>query len=367
MTYQMSKGQLLFMGISALTLCGLLMVYSASMVATAQDGNPSHYFFRQTAYAGIGYLLMILLMFIDYRLWLQKRTIILLLFFSLICLILVYVQPAIKGARRGIHLGQLISFQPSEIAKLVLFFYLASFLEKNRNEIIQSISRLLPCLVVLGLFSALIGLEPDLGQVICILLIAIALFFVAGLDWKYIWIAAFLSVPAFYFFVWQVPFRRKRVLDWLTALRDPLQADYQIQQAIIGIGHGGLLGLGFGEGQQKLSFLPEAPTDFIYAVIGEEFGLMGSIMIAAIFLGYLYLGIKISIKAPDLGGFYLGLAITLMVVLPAFINMSTAVALLPTKGLTLPFISRGGSSLLVSLMATGILLNISSQRNTDAD
>jgi cell division protein FtsW len=367
MTYPMSKGQLLFMGISALTLCGLLMVYSASMVATAQDGNPSHYFLRQAAYAGIGYLLMILLMFVDYRRWLKKRTIILLIVLSATCLIIVYAQSSVKGARRAIHLGQFLSFQPSEIAKLVLFFYLASFLETKRSMINQSISRLLPCIAVLGLFAVLIGFEPDLGQVICILLIAIALFFIAGLNWKYIWSAAVLSVPAFYFFIWQVSFRRKRVLDWLIALRDPLRADYQIRQAIIGIGHGGLLGLGFGEGQQKLSFVPEAPTDFIYSVIGEEFGLAGSLLIAAVFLSYLYLGVKISLKAPDAGGFYLGLSITLMVVLPAFINMSTALALMPTKGLTLPFISRGGSSLLVSLMATGILLNIASHQKTNED
>ncbi|MBN1568770.1 MAG: cell division protein FtsW [Acidobacteria bacterium] len=367
MTCQMSKGQLLFVGISVLTLCGLLMVYSASMVATAQDGKPSHYFFRQTAYAGIGYLLMIMLMFIDYRRWLQKRTILLLLIFSLVCLVLVYAYPSIKGARRAIHLGPGISFQPSEIAKLALFLYLAAYLEKNREQIRQSVSRLYPCLTVLGIFCALICFEPDLGQVICILTIAVALMFVAGLDWKYIWIAAGLSVPAFYFLVWLVPFRRKRILDWLTALFYPLKADYQIKQSIIAIGHGGLIGLGFGDGRQKLSFLPEAPTDFIFSVIGEEFGLAGSIVVVVVFLVYLYLGIKISIQAPDAGGFFLGLAITLMVVLPTFINMSTAVALLPTKGLTLPFISRGGSSLLVNLMATGILLNIASQRRTDED
>lgn len=358
---------MLFLGISVLTLCGLLMVYSASMVATAQDGNPSHYFFRQAAYAAFGYLLMVLLMFFDYRLWLKKRTIGLLLAFSLVCLILVYAFPEVKGARRAIHLGPAITFQPSEFAKLVLFFYLASFLGKNRDEFRQNIRRLVPCLIVLAIFCALIYFEPDLGQVVCILAIAAALFFIAGLEWKYMWIISGLAVPAFYFLVWIVPFRRKRVLDWLIALREPLKADYQIKQAIIAVGHGGLTGLGFGDGQQKLSFLPEAPTDFIYAVIGEEFGLAGSLVIAAVFLCYLILGIKISVRAPDPAGFYLGLAITLMVVLPAFINMSTALALLPTKGLTLPFISRGGSSLMVCLMATGILLNIASQRRPEED
>jgi cell division protein FtsW len=365
MAYRITKSQLLFVGISALTLCGLLMVYSASMVATAHEGNPLHYFLRQSAYAGIGYLLMILLMFIDYRRWLHKRMILLLVALSLLGLILVFAQPSIKGAHRGIRLGPLVSFQPSEMAKLILFFYLASFLEKHQAEIKESNVYLLRCLIVLGLFAGLIGFEPDLGQAICVLFITLVLLFIAGLDWKYIGCAAVLSVPAFYFFVWEVPFRRSRVFDWLNALWDPLRSSYQLKQAIIGFGHGGLLGLGFGGGEQKLSFLPEAPTDFIYAVIGEEFGLVGSVLIAAIFLSYLYLGVKISVNAPDLGGLYLGLAITLMIVLPAFINMSTALALMPTKGLTLPFISRGGSSLMVSLMATGILINISSQQKTE--
>jgi cell division protein FtsW len=251
------------------------------------------------------------------------------------------------------------------LAKLVLFFYLASFLQKHHTEIRHSIRSLLQCLGTIGTVSGLICIEPDLGQAICILSITMFVLFIAGLAWKHLGGAALVSLPALYFLLWEVGFRRKRLLDWMAALANPLNAGYHVRQAIIGIGHGGLLGLGFGDGQQKLSYLPEASTDFVFGVIGEEFGLIGSLVILSVFLSYLYLGLKISVRAPDCGGFFLGIAITLMVVLPAFINMSTALALVPTKGLTLPFISRGGSSLMVCLMATGILINISSQQKTE--
>jgi len=364
MAYNVSNDRLLFIGISALTLFGLLMVYSASIVVAEQRGAPSYYFVRQSCYAGVGYLLMILLVFIDYHKWLRPRVIMLLAALSLSGLILVFTQSSVKGAQRGLRFGQFGSFQPSEIAKLVLLFYLAFFLQKHQPVIKQPGLRLLPCLMFIGLFAGLIGFEPDLGQAVCILIITALLLFIAGLDWKYIWIAILSSAPGFYFFVWQVPFRRARVLAWLAALRDPLSAGYHIRHATIAVGHGGLLGVGFGDSREKFLFLPEAPNDFIYAVIGEELGLVGAILVAAAFLGYLYWGLKISIKAPDCGGFYLGLGISLMVVLQAFINLSTALSIVPTKGLTLPFVSQGGSSLLVSLMATGILLNISSQRKT---
>ncbi len=362
MTYKASNHRLLFIEISILTLFGLLMVYSASFVVAAQRGAPSYYFVRQSIYAGVGYLFMILLMFIDYHVWLKPKIIRLLTVLSVSSLILVFTQSPIKGSHRSLGLGQLVSFQPSEMAKLVILFYTAFFLHKYHLEIKHPGMRLFPLLMFTGLFVGLIGSEPDLGQVLCIFFITILLLFIAGLDWKYIWSVIFLSVPAFYFFVWEVPYRRARILSWLNALRDPLSAHYHTRQATIAVGSGGLFGLGLGESRQKSIFLPEASSDFIYAVIGEELGLIGTVLVAAAFLSFLYLGVRISIKAPDTGGFYLGLGITLMVVLQAFVNISTAIAIVPTKGLTLPFISQGGSSLVVSLMAAGILLNISSWR-----
>ncbi len=356
----------LFVGISILTLFGLLMVYSASIVVAAQrEGSPSHYFVRQSLYAAAGYILMIVLMFVDYHKWLRLQTIASLSAFSLSALMLVFLHAPIKGAHRAVRID-LFSFQPSELAKLVILIYMAYFLQKHPQEIKHPGLRLFPCILFVGLFIGLIAMEPDLGQILCILFIVALLFFIAGLDWKYIAIAALPLLPMFYFFTWEVPFRRARILAWLAALRDPLNADYHTRQTAIAVGRGGLLGVGFGQSRQKFLFLPEVIGDSIYALIGEELGLIGAVLVLAAYLGYLILGAKISMKAPDRGGFYLGWGITLMLALQAFVNMSTALSIVPNKGLTLPFISQGGSSLVISLMATGILLNISSQRRTES-
>ncbi len=363
LTYKASYDRFLFIEISILILFGLLMVYSASVVVAAQRGEPSGYFLRQSKYAAVGFLLMILLMFIDYHVWLKQKMVLLLSVLSASSLMLVFAQSPIKGAHRWLRLGSL-SFQPSELAKLVILFYLAFYLQKHLSMIKKPGFRLLPCLTYIGLFAGLIGAEPDFGQALCIIILAGLLLFIAGLDWKYICSAIVPSLPAFYFFVWEVPYRRERILAWWAALRDILTAPYHPKQAGIAVGRGGLFGVGLGKSRQKFNFLPEAFGDFIYAVIGEEFGLIGTALVAAAFLCYLCLGLKISNKAPDNGGFYLGLGITLMVALQAFIHISAVLAIVPAKGLTLPFISQGGSSLLVCLMAAGVLLNISTQRKT---
>ena len=367
MEYRVNKEGLLFIGISTLVLFGLLIVYSSSIAVGAQQGIPSYNFVRQSIYAGIGYVFMVVLIFVDYHRWLKPRSVILLTVLIAICLVLVFKFDAIKGAQRHLRFGAWMAFQPSEMAKLIILFYLGSYLQKNQSEIPQPGFFPRSCLIYVGFFAVLIGIEPDLGQALCIIIIAALLLFIAGLDRKFIWIAAFSAVPAFYFFVWEVPFRRARVLSWLAALWDPRNGDYHTLQSAIAIGRGGIFGVGFGESLQKFFFLPEAATDFIYAVIGEELGFMGAILVAAFFLGYLYLGVKMSMKAPDASGFYLGLGITFLVTLEAFINISSTLAIIPTKGLALPFISRGGSSLLATLMATGILLNIASQRTMQSD
>ncbi len=364
MERKIRKESLLFVGVSSFVLFGLLMVYSSSIAVGAQQGIPSYNFVRQSIYAGLGFLFMIPLMFVDYHKWLKPRNIFFLTTFITICLLVVFLFDPIKGAQRHIRFGNWGAFQPSEMAKLVVLFYLAFYLQKYLSMIRQPGFIPRPCLIYVGFFAVLIGIEPDLGQALCIIFIAFLLFIIAGLDRKYIRIAALSTIPAFYFFIWEVPFRRARILNWLIALLDPLNADYHTQQSAIAIGRGGIFGVGFGESVQKFSFLPEAATDFIYAVIGEEFGFIGAFLVLAVFLGYLYLGIRISMKAPDAGGFYLGLGLTLLVTLEAFINISSTLAIIPTKGLTLPFISRGGSSLVACLMATGILLNIASQQTT---
>jgi cell division protein FtsW len=367
MDYRASKQSLLFIGISSLVLFGLLMVYSSSIAVGAQQGIPSYNFVRQSIYAGIGYVFMVVLIFVDYHRWLKPRSIILLTVLVIICLLLVFKFNVIKGAQRHLRFGTWGAFQPSEMAKLIILFYLGSYLQKNQSEIRRPGFFPRSCLIYVGFFAVLIGIEPDLGQALCIIIIAALLLFIAGLDLKFIWIAVLSAVPSFYFFVWEVPFRRARVLSWLAALWDPRNGDYQTFQSAIAVGRGGIFGVGFGESLQKFSFLPEAATDFIYAIIGEELGFIGAFLVAAFFLGYLYLGVKISMRAPDSAGFYLGLGMTFLITLEAFINISSTLAIIPTKGLALPFISRGGSSLLACLIATGILLNIASQRTMQAD
>ncbi len=359
MAYKATSDRILFVTTSLLTLFGLVMVYSASsVVAASQHGMSSYYFLRQLAYAGVGYILLMMLMNVDYHVWQKERVIQSLAVIVFLGLILVMLQPKINGAHRWLRYG-ILSFQPSEIAKLVVLFFLGAFLHKHQKEINRPLKRLLPCVIFVAVFAGLIGVEPDLGQAVCLLLIAALLLFIAGLSWMYVAGACLLVVPAFYFAVVRVPFRWMRVRSFLNPFHDPLGAGWQISQSLTAVGSGGFWGLGIGASKQKLFFLPEAHSDFIFAVIGEELGLIGTVMVTFAFLFFLYRGLKITLRAPDLFGFYLGLGITLMVALQAFINISMVLAMMPTKGIALPFISQGGSSLLMNLVATGVLLNIS--------
>jgi cell division protein FtsW len=264
----------------------------------------------------------------------------------------------VNGARRWVRYGPL-SLQPSEIAKLVLLVFLAWYLQKYEAEINEPRKRLAPCIGVLFIFTGLVAIEPDLGQAFCFLLFAAILLFSAGLSWKFIASAILLACPAFYFGVMCVPFRAGRLKAFLNPDSDPLGSGWNILQSLIAVGSGGIFGLGLGASRQKRFFLPEAHSDFIFAVIGEEIGLIGTILVTAAFVVFLYRGLKITFRAPDRFGFYLGFGITLMVVLQAFINLSMVLAMIPTKGIALPFISQGGSSLVLNLVSTGVLLNIS--------
>ncbi len=362
MAYRATGDKILFFAASMLTAFGLLMVYSASSaLASSQHGTPHYYFMRQALYAAAGMILMMVLMNIDYHFWRRRKVLKGLLILCLACLLLVFLQPKVNGAHRWLRLGSLLSFQPSEFAKLAVILYLASYLHDRGEEINRFCRGLLPCLLVVGLFGALIAVEPDLGQAICLGLIAGGMLFIAGLSWKYICLGAFAAAPLLYFAVFLVPFRRERMLAFLNPLQDYLGAGWQISQSLTAVGSGGLFGLGLGESRMKLFFLPEAHSDFIFAVIGEEFGLLGTGLVCVGFLVVFYRGMRACLRAPDSFGFYTALGITLMVALQAFINISMVLALVPTKGIALPFISQGGTSLLLNLVAIGILLNISHQ------
>jgi cell division protein FtsW len=360
MAYKPSSDRILFTTASLLAIFGLVMVFSASsMLASDQhEGMSAYFFLRQLVYAVVGFSLMVLLMNLDYHFWQGKKQIAGLLLSCTVLLILVLFQPAVNGAHRWLRYKSL-SFQPSEMAKLALLVFLAAYLHKYESEINRFTKRLLPCGMMVAFFAALIYIEPDLGQALCILLLAAMLLFLAGLSWKYIGTAVALAVPAFYLLVVRVPERLARIQAFRNPELDPLGDGWQIMQSLTALGSGGLFGLGPGASRQKLYYLPEPHSDFIFAVIGEEWGLIGTSLICLAFLVFFFRGIKVAMKAPDRFGFYLGLGITLMVVAQGFINISMVLNLMPTKGIALPFISQGGSSLLMNLTATGVLLNIS--------
>jgi cell division protein FtsW len=350
---------MLFITASILTIFGLLMVYSASSaVAASKYGSASYFFMRQLVWACAGYLCMILLMNVDYHVWQKEKLIRLMIIISIAGLVLVFTQPKLNGAQRWLRMGS-FSLQPSELGKLVVLFFLAAYLQKHEEEIGENWRKLVRPLLIVAIFAALIEKEPDLGQAVCIAFITAVLFFIAGLQWRFILPGIALCIPAFYLFVVREPFRWKRFLAFLNPFSDPLGSGWHISQSLIAIGSGGLWGIGVGSSRQKLFFLPEAHSDFIFAVIGEELGLLGTALLFLAFCFFFYRGMKITFKAPDRFGFYLGLGITLMIALQAFINISMVLAMMPTKGIALPFISQGGSSLLFNLAATGVLLNIS--------
>jgi cell division protein FtsW len=360
MAYKPTSDKILFIIASLLATFGLVMVYSAS-AALASDkhaGDSAYFLLRQLLFAGLGYGLMVGLMYVDYHILQNKKLRNVLLAVIAASLVLVFLCPPINNSHRWLRVGS-ISLQPSEFAKLALLIFVAGFLHKHEQEINNFRERLLPCLAVVLSFAALIVVEPDLGQALCLLFVVFILLFAAGLNWKLIGTGFLFAIAAAVLAVVLLPDRFDRLLTYLDRTQDPLGSAWQITQALTAIGSGGLLGVGLGGSTQKLFFLPEAHSDFIFAIIGEELGLCGAGLLCLAFVLYFYRGIKTALKAPDLFGYYLGMGITLMVVMQAFINISMVLALLPTKGIALPFISQGGSSLLMNLMATGILLNIS--------
>jgi cell division protein FtsW len=360
MAYKPSSDKILFFTAGFLAIFGLVMVYSASsVVASSQHGMSSYFFLRQLLHAGVGFVCLIFMMNVDYHVWQKPKTITVMLLLCALTLLFVLTQGEVNGAHRWLRYGPFLSFQPSEVAKLAVLVFVAAYLHKHESEINQPVRRLLPFGLVVLLFAGLIAKEPDLGQALTICIITGIVLFVAGLSWRYIAGAALMAIPAFCFLVMHFPHSWKRIKSFLDPLHDPLGAGWQIAQSLTAVGTGGFSGLGLGAGKQKLFFLPEASSDFIFAVIGEELGLIGTCLVALAFLVFFYRGIRIALRSPDRFGFYLGMGITLMVVLQGFINISMVLSMMPTKGIALPFMSQGGSSLLLNLLATGVLLNLS--------
>ena len=305
---------------------------------------------------------MLVLMRIDYQRYASPMLILLLLGVSVVLLIAVFFFKARNGAHRWITFDA-FSAQPSELAKLAFITFLAYFLTR-RNEDDEQRSfqaTFLPAGIVAGLLMALIVKEPDLGTALMIGIIFVVMMRIGRVPTWHLLLLALPVIPIGWYLVWHVGFRQKRLLAFLNPEADPQGAGYQILQSLYAVGSGGVSGVGLGSGKQKLGYLPEARTDFIFAVIGEELGFVGSALVVLVFGVLLWRCLKASFRAPDQFGQLLGIGLTTMLIAQAFFNISVVLSLVPTKGIPLPFVSAGGSSLLFALAAVGILLNISEQ------
>jgi cell division protein FtsW len=348
----------LFIVTVALTLIGLLMVFSASAVmAKERFGSPYSFLLKQLMYAAVGILAMLGCMRFDYKRYKQPAVVYTLFGVVTLLLIAVFFLDRSHNTHRWVRLGS-FSLQPSEIAKPAIILYLAWFLESRLKTLDDWRHTLLPAILPVFVCVVLIVLEPDLGTAIACAMIAGAILFVAGLRLRYYAYALVASVLPLYFLLWRVPWRRDRLLAFLDPWSDPQGRGFHIIQSLIAVGTGGLSGQGLMEGKQKLFYLPEPQTDFIFAVVSEEFGLIGSTILVIFFAWFLFRGTRTALLCKDTFGRFLAVGITMMVVFQALMNISVVVGMLPTKGIPLPFISYGGSSLIVMLASVGVLLNI---------
>ena len=341
---------------------GLVMVYSASSVLSmAQYGRSAVYFTSQLSKAAVGVVLMLVVARIDYRVW--ERLAKPLLWVSILLLVPLAVPvapqyvPEVNGARRWIVLPGL-SFQPLEVARLALVVWMAATIAR-KGERIERTDGLVPLVLVPGLMAGLLLLQPDFKGASLLLVLAWVILFLGGIRIRH-WLAlAGAAIPVGILVLVMEPYRLRRLAAFFDPEGDTADLSYQIHQSLISLGSGGPFGVGLGSSKQKFAFLPAAHNDFIYSIIGEELGLLGAMLVLAAFLWFGWLGFRIARRAPDPFGFLLASGLTVLITLAALVNIGVATAALPTTGITLPFVSYGGTSLVVQLVAVGILLSVS--------
>ena len=358
MTEKLTIDKWLFSATAGLALFGVVMVYSASAVIAVQENHSQfHYVMKQGIWTLIGFGAMFVMMRFDYQLLNRAWIVYGILFVTIVLLLAVFAFPPINGARRWIRMPG-FSVQPSEIAKLSLAVFVAYFIQRRAGEEQSFWKTFLPCMFVLAVIGGLV-VKEDLGTAMMLAIIVFTMCYAGGVRARHILIA---TVPALLFvgnMLIFTPFRMKRLSAFIDPWADAQGTGYQVVQSLIAVGSGGQNGLGFAQGRQKLLFLPFAHSDFIFAVIGEELGLIGALLVVFVFAVFLWRGMRAALRAPDRFGMLLGIGIVVGIVAQALLNISVVLALLPTKGIPLPFISYGGSSLVPTLAAVGILLNIS--------
>jgi cell division protein FtsW len=351
-----------------LCLLGAVMIFSASAI-TAQQMYGRSYFFvaRQAAWLVLGLLGMFALMKLDYHRLREPAVVYTVLCAVILMLVGTFFLDKSHATHRWIKVGPL-GLQPSELAKLAIILYLAWFLDLRRRsatslEFSQEdfLQTLLPAVVPIFVCVGLILAQPDLGTSVDVVLIMAAILFMAGLSWKWIAVGAAAGLPALFLLIMHASYRQARLMAFLRPDSDPQGAGFQLLQSLIAVGSGGFTGVGLMESKQKLFYLPEAHTDFIFAVICEELGFLGATIVIVLFAMYAWRGLRAAFNAPDGFGRMMALGVTAMVLFQALINFAVVLGMMPTKGIPLPFVSYGGSSLLVMLLGTGVLLNVSQQ------
>lgn len=361
MAKKLSSDATLFVVTAALLGLGLVMVWSASsMVAQESHGNPYHFLIKQALWACLGLMVMVVAMRTDYRRLRQPAVVYSAVAATALLLIVVLFMPVVNESHRWFRMAGL-SFQPAEPAKITVILFLAYHLERKAGRVNDFFVVLFPALLLMGWFAFLIYNQPDLGSAAMLVLIGGVMLYLAGVRMRYFATMAIFLLPLLYHGVMSAAYRRGRIETFLNPWQDARGAGYQIIQSLIAVGSGGLTGVGLMEGRQKLFYLPYPYNDFIFSVIGEELGLAGCLAVLAGFMLFLWRGVRASWKAPDAFGMYLAAGLTFAVVLQALINMSVVIGLLPTKGIALPLISAGGSSLVITLFAVGLVLNVSQQ------
>ncbi len=367
MARKLQADEWLFVTAVALALFGVVMVYSASApIAARENGTQYHYVIRQGVATLIGFGALIVGMRLDYG-WLRRREVTYgLLALSVVLLLGVFAFPRINGAHRWIKFaGQ--SFQPSELAKLSLAIFVARLLERRAGEEQLFWRTFAPCVMVTGALALLVVVEPDLGTAMMLGVVGLTILFAAGARLRHLGLMLAPALVGMIGMVALFPWRMKRFTAFLDPWADAQGTGFQVVQSLIAVGSGGVHGLGFAQGKQKLFFLPFAHSDFIFAVVGEELGLIGSSILVAAFGLFLWRGVRAARRAPDRFGMLLGLGIVTGIVAQALFNISVVLALVPTKGIPLPFISYGGTSTVFTLFAVGVLLNISQQGSAAND
>jgi cell division protein FtsW len=366
MARTLRSDNVLFWETVALVCASLVMLYSASaVVASNRGGSPYGVFLHQLPWAMLSLVALLVIMRVDYHVLRKPEVIWPVVVITVLALMAVFLFPPRKGATRWITLFGL-NFQPSELAKLVAVVFSAVVLEKRMHRIDDVKWALGPVLLVAGGLAALVVAQRDIGTPVVLVLAVGAMMVSAGLAWRYLIGLTLVALPVMAGLILMHPYRVERLMSFIDPKASLTEAGYQLWQSKIALGVGGVLGVGLGKGIQKLSFLPEPENDFIFAVIGEELGLLGTTAMVVAFAVIAWRGLRASLLAPDRFGSLLGVGLTMMIAVQALLNISVVTGLAPTKGLPLPLVSAGGSSLLMNMIAMGILLNISQQASSTA-